>query len=166
MKQKKFLPVTELHARADGLLEEIMYLNGALNAAEEVCGVKIDEIRAEYAPQIEFDRVAIAEKVGALLGLMKKEKAALFAEKDVIGLKHGSLLRTLDKKNIIFHGKKDDIIATLERLGAGYVEAVHVAKSFDRDIIKEWPDDKITQIGAERKLKEEFSYDLKKEKSC
>ena len=163
MKQTKSSPVAELHAQADGLLEEIAHCDTRIHEAETECGTRVDAIRAEYSMQIESNRMLAEDAISALVKLMKIQKSLLFAEKDVIGLAHGSLLRTVDKLNVIFHGKKDDIIATLERLGAGYVEAVHVSKSFDRDAIKEWPDDKIIQIGAERKPKEEFSYDLKKD---
>ena len=36
-------------------------------------------------------------------------------------------------------------------------------KSLDREAIEKWPDERLFLIGAERKTREEFSYDLKKE---
>jgi hypothetical protein len=33
-------------------------------------------------------------------------------------------------------------------------------ESLDRDAISKWPDAKLVLIGAERKQKEEFSYDI------
>ena len=163
MKKKKPLPqIAELHAQADALLSQIARLDSSIQSDEAECGRKIDELRAAYARMIEPNRDRLAATIDTLVGLMKSSKAHLFAETDVVKLMHGSLLHTVDKRNLVFHGKKEAIIATLERLGVGFAEAVKVAKSYDRDIIREWPDDKIAQIGAERKPAEHFGYDLKK----
>jgi len=45
----------------------------------------------------------------------------------------------------------------------GFGEVVKIAKSLDREAIEKWPDERLFLIGAERKPKEEYSYDLKKE---
>jgi len=36
-----------------------------------------------------------------------------------------------------------------------------VVESLDRDAIEKWPDAKLVLIGAERKPKEEFSYNIR-----
>ena len=52
--------------------------------------------------------------------------------------------------------------AVIER-DSDFGEVVKIVKSLDREAIEKWPDERLFLIGAERKPKEEFNYDLKKE---
>ncbi|MDZ4241995.1 MAG: hypothetical protein U1D99_04120, partial [Candidatus Omnitrophota bacterium] len=100
MPKKKIKPIDELRAGADSLLEEIGFLSRAIETRETECGRQVDAIRAEFAPAIEFDRAALAEKASALLKLMRSGKLTLFERSDVIYLGHGSLIRKVDKKHV------------------------------------------------------------------
>jgi phage host-nuclease inhibitor protein Gam len=166
-KKRKYdavIPAAGIHAQVDAYLYEIAVRTAAVQEILDEANAATQAVVARYNAQLEPLDALLKSAVMALEQTMKYNKKVLFADKDVVSLTYGTLLRTVDKKNLVFHGKKEDIIATLERLGVGFAEAVKVAKSYDRDIIREWPDDKIAQIGAERKPKEDFSYDLKKEK--
>ncbi len=93
---------------------------------------------------------------------MKFEKKVLFADTDVVNLAHGSLIRALVDK-VKIPKDREKVIAFCEELG--FPEVVKIVKSLDREAVEKWPDERLLLIGAERKQKEEFSYDLKKEKA-
>jgi iron-sulfur cluster repair protein YtfE (RIC family) len=100
-----------------------------------------------------FEALNVAEK--ALMSLMKKNKSILFDGTDVVNLPPGSLIRNkVDKVSI----PKTALAACKSQ---GFQEVIKVVESLDRDAIEQWPDAQLVLIGAERKPKEEFSYDLK-----
>ena len=119
----------------------------------------IAAVSAEYDAKIEPYRTRRATNHGDLLSLMKKGKAYLFDGTDVVRLANGSLIHSVADKVSI----PRDALARCEALG--FDEAVKIAKSLDREAIEKWTDERLVLIGAERKQKEEFSYDLAAEKS-
>ncbi|MFA5075621.1 MAG: host-nuclease inhibitor Gam family protein [Candidatus Babeliales bacterium] len=118
-------------------------------------------IVARYTPAFEETRAILAAGLEAdekvLQSLMKKNKAVLFDGTDVVNLPPGSLI----------HSKVDKIsipkTALAECEAQHFDDVIKIVKSLDRAAIEKWPDAKLVLIGAERKPKEEFSYDLKKE---
>jgi hypothetical protein len=89
---------------------------------------------------------------------MKTYKHALFDGTDVVALPHGMLVYSRTDK-VTIPRDHAAVIALCEDLEFG--EAVKIAKSLDREAIEKWPDERLFLIGAERRPKEEFSYDLK-----
>ncbi|MGD0020799.1 MAG: host-nuclease inhibitor Gam family protein [Smithellaceae bacterium] len=99
------------------------------------------------------EALSIAEQ--SLIALMKKERAYLFAGTDILKLGNGSLIHnTADKVSI----PKDAVERLKEQK---FFEAIRTVEHADRDIIEKWPDAKLLLIGASRKTKEEFGYELK-----
>ncbi|MDX9820638.1 MAG: host-nuclease inhibitor Gam family protein [Syntrophales bacterium] len=143
--------------QADRLLAEISQhkkeIEHVLKQYEEELARAAEYCRAQTQPLKEL--LALCE--AALTKLMKLEKRALFAVGDVLNLDHGSLIHSLvDKVSI-----PRDALGKCEELG--FTEVVKIVKSLDREAIEKWPDQRLFLIGAERKPKEGFNYDLKKE---
>ena len=48
----------------------------------------------------------------------------------------------------------------------GFPEAARVAKSVDWDLLSSWPDERLFMVGTHRRVKEEFSNELKAGAVC
>jgi hypothetical protein len=95
-----------------------------------------------------------------LIGLMRTEKRALFGVGDIRKLENGVLLRQLLEKVQI----PRDALAKCEELG--FDEVIRIAKSLDRAAVEKWTDERLFLIGATRKTKEEFNYELAKKQEA
>lgn len=147
----------ELHAQADALLRSIAYFESTIAEIEAEYRCQVVDIHAAYVARIAPSKTLRAENEEDLLRLMKSSQNPLFTDADVVNLPHGSLIHAIiDKVRI-----PKTALAACEELG--FHEVVKIAKSLDREAVEKWPDEKLILIGAERKEKEEFSYDLKKD---
>ena len=140
---------------ADVLLRDLAEIQEALKAAEAEAQAEIEKIRQKYEPNIAYIKECFQEREKLLLNLMKAEKAGLFDGKDKVSLDHGVLLYGKEGKVSI----PRDALEKIER--AGWLEAVKIAKSVDRGVVEKWPDEKLAVIGAMRKVKEKYEYELK-----
>jgi hypothetical protein len=116
-------------------------------------------IVARYTPAFEAARATLVADLEAdekaLQSLMKKNKAVLFDDTDVVNLKPGSLIRNeADHVSI----PKTALLACEQQ---GFNDVIKTVKSLDRGAIEQWPDAKLLLIGAARNSKEEFKYTLK-----
>ena len=147
----------EVKAEAEVLLASIAHTRGLLQKNLD----DYNAIVACYTPAFEATRaVLIADLESdekALQSLMKRNKAVLFDGTDVVNLPPGSLI----------HSKVDKVsipkTALAECEAQHFDDVIKTVKSLDRDAIEKWPDAKLVLIGAGRKTKEEYSYNLKKE---
>lgn len=148
--------MSDLLIVANEALATIKSLTDSISALESEANVEMAAITARYQARLESLRHKQTEVGKDLITLMKKNKAVLFDGTDVVNLPPGSLI----------HSKVDKV--TIPKTALAECEAQHfddvikIVKSLDRDAIEKWPDAKLVLIGAERKAKEEFSYDLKK----
>lgn len=160
-KRRKEIPLLAaggIEEKADAYLHEIAVRTADLRDLHAEAEMAIQEIWERYALRIEAQDVLLKSAIVALVQTMKHEKAVLFADTDVVNLAHGFLIRELADKVKI----PKTALAKCEELG--FDEVIKIAKSLDREAVEKWPDAKLFLIGAERKQKEEFSYDLKKER--
>lgn len=141
----------ELLLAIRGTIEEIGGIEAEYNAA-------VDELKASYEARLTTLRQLLKDDDAALKALMRHDKKYFFDGADVVRLTNGSLIHSVADKVSI----PRDALAKCEELG--FVEAIKIAKSLDRDAVEKWPDERLFLIGAERKQKEEFSYDLKEAK--
>lgn len=123
------------------------------------------QIEAEHRAAVERIDAGFAERLAPvsrtldearkdLIGLMRAEKRTLFGDGDLLRLKNGALLRQLLEKVQI----PRDALARCEELG--FSEVIRIAKSLDRAAVEQWSDERLFLIGATRKIKEEFNYEL------
>jgi hypothetical protein len=140
---------------AEVLLSSIAQTQGLLQDNLD----KYNAIVARYTPLFEATRATLFADLEAdgkaLVGLMKQNKAVLFDGTDVVNLPPGSLI----------YNKKDHVTipktALKECKAQGFKDVIKIVESLDRDAIEKWPDAKLVLIGAVRKPKENFSYNIK-----
>ena len=150
-------PVAEIRRASDGSLADIVDCSRRIAALEGEAEQSMQVIRDNYAALIAPLRAQMDRNIAWLKDAMKSNKKILFDATDVINLPHGSLIHAIvDKVHI-----PKAALAACEALG--FAEAIKIAKSLNREAVEKWPDEKLILIGAERRSKEEFSYDLKKE---
>lgn len=152
--------LADLHGQADDLLENIKAVQGIIDDLTTEYNDAVDRLKADCEARLKPFKEDRVRDEKALVGLMKAGKKALFDGTDVVYLPNGMLLYT-KKDKVSIPRDHDAVIAICEEQGFG--EVVKIVKSLDREAIEKWPDERLFLIGAERKPKEEFNYDLKKE---
>jgi phage host-nuclease inhibitor protein Gam len=150
----------EAAVRADDLLDNIRAAREIIDDLEREYLEVAARLKAEYETRLKPFREELAGDEKALLALMKACRDALFDGTDVVYLSNGTLVHSR-KDKVSIPRNHDAVIALCEE--HGFVDAVKIVKSLDREAIEKWPDERLFLIGAERKTREEFSYDLKKE---
>jgi phage host-nuclease inhibitor protein Gam len=150
---------SDLHTRADDFLESIKAVQSIIDDMTAAYNATVSRIKADYEARLKPFKEDLGDEEKQLVGLMKAGKKELFDGTDVVYLPHGMLLYS-KKDKVAIPRNHDAVIAICEEQGFG--EVIRIAKSLDREAIEKWPDERLFLIGAERKPKEEFSYDLKK----
>jgi len=145
----------ELKKRADDYLSEIRQVSAEIEKAGAEAEAQIEAIRAAYKKRIQVQEILLESAKLALQQTMKFNKRTLFDGTDVVNLVNGSLIRSLADKVTI----PRDALAKCEE--QGFDEVIKIAKSLDREAVEKWSDEKLLLIGAVRKPKEEYSYNLK-----
>jgi hypothetical protein len=149
--------LAEIKRLADLRLAEIAHSNARIEVLEAEARAAIQAVEREYYDKMAPIKEMLKLSVFWLTTSMKSDKAVLFDGTDVVRLTNGSLIHSVADKVSI----PRDALARCEELG--FAEVVKIAKSLDREAVEKWPDERLILIGAERKQKEEFSYDLKVE---
>ena len=155
-KRKEQTPIAVLKEHADKLLMQIREEQSTIDQTLAECKSEMEKVVARYdekaKPLLESRDLAI----GVLIKLMRSNKNILFADTDVISLNSGRLL----------HSKEDKVTIPRDALEKceeqGFADVIKIAKSLDREAIEKWTDEKLFLIGAIRKPKETFNYEVKK----
>lgn len=152
------LNLVEIKRASDAALADIADCGKRIDALKAEAEASLQVIQANYGAMLAPLQAQLARNVAWLKDTMKFNKVVLFDGTDVVRLTNGSLIHsTADKVSI-----PRDALAKCKALG--FAEVVKIAESLDREAVEKWPDERLILIGAERKSKEEFSYDLKTEK--
>jgi hypothetical protein len=141
-------------SEATVFLASLALTQGIIDQTMAEYNATVERITAPYEQTIEKLRADLAADAKELIALMKKNKAVLFDGTDVVNLSHGSLIHSVGDKVTI------PKTALAECKAQGFNDVIKIVESLDRDKIEKWPDAKLVLIGAQRKTKEEFSYDL------
>jgi len=142
-------------ALADELLFEIGRDKKALAAIEAELAGQIKALQNSYGDKLDelVVRIKACEKI--LKSHAKKERAAIFGQKDRADLDHGALIFTLEKR--VKRVKK-----MVERLkAAGFADAIKIAESANWDEIEKWDDEKLAMVGTKRVVKDVFAYETR-----
>ena len=140
---------------ADKLLDDIGQAAARLKFAEAEAEAEIETVRAHYARSIDPWRDRLKGLDKDLITLMKSRCVPLFDGKDTLKLLHGILLYNKEDKVSI---PRD----ALEKIkGQGWKEAILIAESINRAVVEKWPDERLVVIGAKRKEKKTYSYEVK-----
>lgn len=147
--------INDVQARADALLARIGGLEIVIAVKSAAFLEKMEQIKAEASAVVDPISAELDAAAKELTALMKSNKAALFGGRDKVDLSHGALLFTRQPKVSIPRGALGKV------KGLGWVEAVKVVESLDRDVVAKWSDERLFAIGAERKLVDKFAYETK-----
>jgi phage host-nuclease inhibitor protein Gam len=148
---------TPEHEAADRLLVKLAGIQGMLATLEAEAEAKLNAVKLEHRAPREALQARQAELEKELLALARKHRDFLFSgESCRVELPAGALLYELRR---YVRKAKDLTPARLE--AAGFPEAVRVAKSVDWDALAAWPDERLFLVATDRRVKEEFGYELK-----
>ena len=139
----------------DKLLNAIGKSTVRIAASEAEAEKEIEVVRAHYARSIDPLRDRLKGLDKELIGLMKSRRVPLFDGKDTLKLLHGILLYNKEDKVSI---PRD----ALEKIKAQkWKEAILIAESVNRAVVEKWPDERLVMIGAKKKEKKSYSYEVK-----
>jgi len=148
------MPKSEARSTANELLELIRAGNAQLESLEAAAEREMKAVREKYGERIGELASRIKDSEKALIAHMKRHKREFFAEGDRLALAAGVLCHMEEPKVSI----PRDALEQAERWGL--TDAIKISKSLDRAVVEHWPVERLTLIGAVRKLKESFSYEL------
>ena len=143
-----------IRADADQLLKDIGQVTARLTAVEAEAEAEIEAVRAHYAKRADPTRDRLKALDKALLTLMKSRQVPLFDGGDTVKLLHGILLYNKEDKVSI----PRDALLKIKTLG--WFKVILIAESVNRAMVEKWPDEKLVMIGAKRKEKKSYSYEL------
>lgn len=141
--------------RANELLKELGDLSGLLDRREADYLAQVKDLEQAHASLLHplHDRLQAAHD--ELIKLMQQNKKMLFAKVSRVVLPGGTLLyergwRVTIPRNAVERCEEH-----------GLTEAVKIAKSIDRGVVEKWPDDRLEVIGAKRKPRDVYGYEVK-----
>ena len=158
-KQRKPEPLDAVLAAVDHSLDMIGFNRAVIDRLTANFNEEVSRLKAKYDQEFAPIKSDLVRDEKILLALMAVNKAVLFDGTDIVRLSNGSLIHSVADKVSI----PRDALARCKELG--FAEVVKIAESLDREAVEKWPDERLILIGAERKQKEEFSYDLKEVKA-
>ena len=144
----------EARREADELLEQMAQDTFWIERKQAEAEAEMAAVRARYEGDLALLKAALDRKEKELAKLMRAEKKVLFDGIDKVKLAHGILLYARELKVKI----PRDALERIEE--QGWVEAVNVVKTVNRAVVEQWPEERLVVIGAQRKPKESFSYEL------
>jgi len=148
-------PDNVLRQDADDLLEDIGSLSASITIIANDYESAIARIKEEHQAKLAPFLADLGKAEKEISSLMKSSKQVFFANGDICRLPHGALIRELADKVKIPNGA----LAKCKELG--FIDVIKIAKSLNREAVEKWTDGKLFLIGAERKAKEEFKYEVK-----
>lgn len=147
MKQPKGGPLE----RADDILRKIRTLRAGIDALRINAEIEMQEIRDRHQQELGPLLEKLTNFESEIMALMKKEKTAIFEERERTELKYGILLYLKDFKLSIPRKASEKIIAQ------GW--PLRIAISINKRAIEFWPDEWLRDMGIVRKPVENFSYE-------
>jgi len=148
----------DIYEEADWILGQIRDFKERLDEVHSKAEEELALIRKKYEPEVKLLQNNIRQMEKRLKEICKKQKPVLFAETDRVELKNGAIL---------YHAqwKVKRVRAVLKKLKElGLTEAIKTTESVKWDVLEKWPDEKLFVVGTEKVLKEDFTYELRKEK--
>ena len=147
---------TEAHRQADELLDQIGELEAKLTVARNVYLAEIELMSARLKDRIGPIKLNQEKLKKTLEKLMKTSRFVLFDGTDRVDLDNGALLFAIEDRV----RRAKDMLARLEETGAED-SAFIVTRAVNWDYLETWTDERLLEVGTERKREEKFSWELK-----
>ena len=136
-------------------LGEIRKLTMSISGIEAEATAELARVSGDYEKRLSPLKTRLQELDKRLIKLMKADKKTFFKETDVVILENGTLVHSKEDRVKIPRG------ALVKCKELGILEVIKTGESLDRDAVERWPDERLLLIGAERRLDEKFSYDVR-----
>ena len=148
-------------ADLDKILAHIGTVTGELSGMERSLTERIEALRAEALPRVETLKADLAASEKELRQIARKNDAVLFSAGDRAEMKSGAVVRSVQEAVRL----PRDILKRLE--AAGLDDMIRIAKSVDRDRVKQLPDEALDALGGSRENQTVYGYEVKgPENSC
>lgn len=144
----------DIKAHANELLREIGRLDHVLGEHEAEYRAQIEDLERIYASLLKPMRDRHRAAHDELVALMRGHRTLLFADASRVSLERGDLIHEESPAVTI----PRDAVERCEEYGL--IDALKIAKSIDRGVVATWPDDRLALIGASRKTKHTYSYEV------
>jgi phage host-nuclease inhibitor protein Gam len=151
---KKIEYPTNEHAAADAYLESLT------DEAQKLAGLmrdyqaRSDEVVAAYKDAIRKKKADIEAIEKKLKKFLKAHREIFFENTDRVDLKFGAVILFVQSRV----KRAKEVLARLEEIEAN--EAIIVTKAVDWDVLETWTDERLIEVGTERRKDEKFEYEL------
>jgi phage host-nuclease inhibitor protein Gam len=145
----------EIREQIDELLHTYKIKQKELEDENKKAQAQLDKIRQTYKLRLERLERELQDLDKSIKQNLKTNKKELFKNGDMVELENGLVYH---RENMVVHRARG-ILAKLEELKLD--DAIKITKSVKWDVIEKWPDEKLSEIGTKRKLKESFEYELR-----
>lgn len=158
MRQKPKAVKIESLEQANEALREIALNEIRLRQIDARANEEIAKVKSEAEKEGKESRERIAILGNALAIYAEYEKDDLFSKKKTVALTFGDFgFRKSTKVSI-----KKITLDLLKKLG--YADAIRTKETVNKDELKKWPKEKLTQVGAKLAEEDVFFYETNKEK--
>lgn len=148
------MKINDAQKRANDLLFTIAHLSQDIEQIEAAAIQETTAITEKYNKRLAPLVAARKELDKRITQTMKGNVSEIFDGADKVTLDHGILLH-LEKMKVTI---PRDALEKIE--DNGWNEAVKIAKSVDRAVVKNWPEERLVVIGAKKTLKDVYEYEI------
>ncbi|MCG8643218.1 MAG: host-nuclease inhibitor Gam family protein [Desulfobacterales bacterium] len=154
-------PINNLD-EANQVLEEMAELKRLIDAEEMVMNDEIDAIKAQTEKRVEVLQKEMASFENGLQAFSEQNKTRLFKKNRSVDLTFGQMgFRRATKLATLPKTTWKRVVELLEE--TGLKSGIRVKKSANKDVLNEWPDEKLEKVGVRRKQTDSFWYEIKEE---
>jgi phage host-nuclease inhibitor protein Gam len=160
-KPKNLYPIKDLQA-ANQAMAEIKELKRGLERIEHELNDKIDRARAEAEANAAPLKTRMEALENGLLAFAEFNKDELFKDKRSVEVMHGAL--GYRKSSEVRPQPKFTWKMVLGKLKSlGIAEAIRTREDVNKDVLRQWPDERLELVGARRVRKDTFWYETREE---
>lgn len=161
MEQPPVVVIRDLD-HANAILREIAAVKRSIGGIEGTMNAAIDRIKERSAAEREPHRKRLEMLEGGLAAFAEYQRGELFSRKRSVELLFGTF--GFRRSTEIKPAAKNTLGGILEALkNFGLTEAITVKESVNRDVLRDWPDERLETVGARRVEKDVFWYEPKSE---
>lgn len=150
----KTMKLSPAQAEADGLLAEVGQAQAELLRAQESAAAAMANVHAVWNGILVALQARLQGLDAAIVKLAKQRRIEFFDGTDRLDLPHGALLHSWQEAV----KKARGVLAQLKN--QGLTEAIQVVETVKWEVLNGWPEEKLIQVGTERRKQEVFAYEV------
>ncbi|MBF0340216.1 MAG: host-nuclease inhibitor Gam family protein [Magnetococcales bacterium] len=147
---------------ADQVMGEMAEIKRSIEQIEGEMNAAIDQAKAASDARAEPLRKRLSAMENGLAVFAEHNREALFAAKRTLEMVFGAMgFRKSTELTTVAKTTWAMVLGRLKELA--FSEAIRIKEEANKDVMREWPDERLTLVGARRVEKDTFWYELKKE---